>query len=224
VLDEATMTFKSMKTGLLDLDAFYAPKTQLDAQGRRILWGWIPERRPEAAMRAAGWSGMMSLPRWMRLDADGTLRIQTLPQVSMLRAGTLPAENTPTGRRVILPNASGEVLCTGARGSGLQWTISDGAHEILRVNYSPERHAFLTEGGEVVLQPADVPTLHAFVDGSVVELILGERIGYTKRFYFDSAQAPDITVLATGAGRISLEGWKISPISNNRLTTPAREA
>ena len=54
-LDEATMKFTSRKRGLLDLDAFYAPKTQLDAEGRRILWGWIPERRSEAAMREAGW-------------------------------------------------------------------------------------------------------------------------------------------------------------------------
>jgi beta-fructofuranosidase len=223
-LDEATMTFKSMKTGLLDLDAFYAPKTQLDAQGRRILWGWIPERRSDAALRAAGWSGMMSLPRRMRLDSDGTLRIQTLPQVSTLRAGILLAEKTPAGQRVILPNASGEALCSGARGSALQWSISDGAREILRVSYSPERHAFVTEGREVALQPADLPTLHAFVDGSVVELILGERIGYTKRFYFDSPQAPDIAVVATGSGRIALGGWKISPVSTNRLTTPAREA
>ena len=42
-LDEATMTFTKKKTGELDLGAFYAPKTQLDAEGRRILWGWIQE-------------------------------------------------------------------------------------------------------------------------------------------------------------------------------------
>ena len=39
----------------------------------------------------------------------------------------------------------------------------------------------------IALQPGDVPTLHAFVDGSVIELILGERIGYTKRFYYTRA-------------------------------------
>ena len=55
-LDASTMKFTPRKTGLLDLDAFYAPKTQLDARGRRILWGWIPERRSEAArcLRLAG--------------------------------------------------------------------------------------------------------------------------------------------------------------------------
>ncbi len=37
ILDEANMKFKASRTGLLDLDAYYAPKTQLDAQGRRIL-------------------------------------------------------------------------------------------------------------------------------------------------------------------------------------------
>ena len=52
VLDESTMKFTAKKKGELDLDAFYAPKTQLDAHGRRILWGWIQERRDEAAMGA----------------------------------------------------------------------------------------------------------------------------------------------------------------------------
>jgi beta-fructofuranosidase len=78
-LDLATMLFHPLKTGLLDLDAFYAPKTQLDAHGNRILWGWIPERRPDAAMRTAGWSGMMSLPRVLTLTPDGRLHQQFLP-------------------------------------------------------------------------------------------------------------------------------------------------
>src|SRR6202795_2292584 len=53
ILDESNMKFTPSRTGVVDLDAFYAPKSQIDAHGRRILWGWIPERRNEAAMRAA---------------------------------------------------------------------------------------------------------------------------------------------------------------------------
>ena len=89
------MTFTAKKSGELDLGAFYAPKTQLDAHGRRILWGWIQEKRStdpkknDDAMRAAGWSGMMSLPRVLSLDKDGTLRIKALPEIAKLRlAGT----------------------------------------------------------------------------------------------------------------------------------------
>ena len=75
-LDPETMLFHPAKTGLLDLGAFYAPKSQLDASGQRILWGWIPERRPETEYRAVGWAGMMSpsraasRPRRYSQDAD----------------------------------------------------------------------------------------------------------------------------------------------------------
>ena len=222
VLDEATMKFQASKTGELDLGAFYAPKTQLDAQGRRILWGWIPERRSEAAMREAGWSGMMSLPRELHLDPDGTLRIQVLPQTAGLRAGSLPYQETRAGVLKTLYQASGEVLCTGVREREMQFTMSAGGVELLRVSYLPEKHAFLIDDKEIALQPKDMPTLHAFVDGSVVELILSDRIGYTKRFYYEGATAPDVTVLAMGAGEVKMSGWKIAPISKNRLTTPAR--
>ena len=217
VLDEATMKFTAKKTGLLDFDAFYAPKTQLDAEGRRILWGWIPERRDEAAMKEAGWSGMMSLPRVMSLDKDGTLRVKVLPGVSVLRNGKVASE----GGNVVLPKSTGEVLYVGEAGKDFSFSMSGGEAELMRVSYSAESHSFTADGKVIALQPGDAPTLHAFVDGSVLELILGERIGYTKRFYYTSAAAPDIVVSARG-GLVKMDAWKIAPISDNRLTTPAR--
>ncbi len=197
-LDTATMKFAPLRTGLLDLDAFYAPKTQLDAEGRRILWGWIPERRNDAAMLKAGWSGMMSLPRVMHVDADGTLRLQALPETVKLRAGTVPSEETRAGVLKILRKTSGEVMCAGRGDKSFDVSINANETEVMRVSYSPEKHSFLVDGKEVALEPHDQPTLHAFVDGSVIELIPGERVGYTKRFYYEGPIAPDILVHATG--------------------------
>ncbi len=169
-------------------------------------------------MREAGWSGMMSLPRVMQLDPDGTLRLQVLPQTSELRAGLV----APAQDGTILRQASGEILCGGAKGSALQFVMSDGMTELLRADYSPTKHAFTIDGKEIALQPNDEPSLHAFVDGSVIELIVSERIGCTKRFYYTAGHAPDVAVHATGAVRLT--AWKIAPISPNRLTTPARNA
>ena len=217
-LDGATMKFTPLKSGLLDLDAFYAPKTQLDAKGRRILWGWIPERRNHAAMLEAGWSGMMSLPRVMHVDPDGTLRLQVLPETAKLRAGTVPSEETRAGALKTLRKASGEVTCAGRGDKSFEVSINANETEVMHVSYSPEKHSFLTDGKEVALEPHDLPTLHAFVDGSVIELILGERIGYTKRFYYEGSTAPDLHIHATGMGDVTMNAWKIEPISNNRLT------
>ena len=220
-LDELSMKFTPEKTGLLDLDAFYAPKTQLDGQGRRILWGWIPERRSDTATRTTGWSGMMSLPRVMSLDPDGTLRLRILPQASMLRAATLPVEKSSKSIKATLRYASGEVLCSGVKGASFTFSLSTSAEDLLRVDYSADKHAFAANGSEIALHPDDTPTLHAFVDGSVIELVLGERIGFTKRFYYAESTAPDVVAQATG-NHARMDAWKIRPISENRLTTPAQ--
>ncbi len=213
-LDLEAMIFHPQKTGLLDLDAFYAPKTQLDAHGQRILWGWIQERRSDDAMRAAGWSGLMSLPRVLRLDADGTLRMTILPQFASLRGETLPVKDGT----VILPAACGEVFCTGKPGAPFDFALHAGDSELLRLSYSPGKHTFTAAGKEISLEPADAPELHAYVDGSVIEVIVGQRIGDTRRFYY-TGKSPDITVSATAGAK--LQGWPIKPISPNRLTTPA---
>jgi beta-fructofuranosidase len=215
------MVFHPEKTGLLDLGAFYAPKTQLDAQGQRILWGWIQERRSEDAMRAAGWSGMMSLPRVLSLDQDGSLRITATRQSKALRGDGLPQLESLAGVRKILPQASGEVMCVGLRGKAFEFQMSDGEKMLMQVRYSPDGHKFVVDGKEFGLQPDDVPKVHAYVDGSVIEVLLSERIGYTKRFYYTSAVAPDISVSVTGAQGVTLDAWKMLPISKNRLTTSA---
>jgi len=224
-LDEATMKFTARNSGLLDLDAFYAPKTQLDARGRRILWGWIPERRSEAAMREAGWSGMMSLPRVLTLDKDGTLRITSPEQIEALRLGELVREPSPTGILKTLHRASGEVLCAGTKGRPFELSIRNGETELAHISYVPDTHSFNLDGPagatQIALQPDDLPQVHAYVDGSVIEMLLGERIGYTKRFYYASAIAPDIAVLASGQQPLKLRAWKLTPISSNRLTAPA---
>jgi len=119
VLDEAKMTFQAARTGLLDLDVVYAPKTQLDGHGRRILWDWIPERCTEDAMRKAGWSGMMSLPRVMSLDKDGVLRLQIVQQTASLRSTSIPRSVRSGMVSVVLPKANGEVFCLGLQAKRL---------------------------------------------------------------------------------------------------------
>ena len=169
-------------------------------------------------MKAAGWSGMMALPRVLNLDKDGVLRVRVLPQAVALRAGLLPVEESRSGVLKTLRGASGEVMCSGVKGKRYDFSLKHGDTEILKVSYSGERHAFVTDGKQIALQSGDAPTLHAYVDGSVVELIAGERIGYTKRFYYAETTAPDVRAVATG-NATKLTAWKITPISINRLTT-----
>ena len=61
------------------------PRTLLDASGRRIFFDWVREIRGPDRERAAGWSGVMTLPRILGLAADGTLTIEPVPEVERLR-------------------------------------------------------------------------------------------------------------------------------------------
>ena len=218
-LDEHTMTFVALKKGQLDLGAFYAPKTQLDAEGRRILWGWIQERRPESAMEAAGWSGMMSLPRQLTLDRGGRLRMQVLTRAASLRGRALETKGSEAELAVTLPQANGEVLCSGAKQTPLTFVVTAGGSELLRVVYLRETQTFVVDEHEVRLEADDTPMLHVFADASVLEITLSERIGYTKRFYLPGGTASDLNVVASGGKPIALSAWTITPISGNRLTT-----
>ena len=221
-LDESTLIFHPLHSGELDLGAFYAPKTQLDAHGRRILWGWIKEQRSDDAMRSAGWSGMMSLPRILSLDANGILHIQALPAIESLRSAPLGTHTTRSGTSTVLPKANGELLLSTPTNQDFILSIRAAQTEVLRVAYTATTHTFLVDGKEFALQPNDTPNLHAFIDGSVIELILSSRIGYTKRFYYTDSVAPDMVVVANAISPLTVAAWSVAPISDNRLTTPSR--
>src|SRR5215475_7877148 len=85
--------FAAEKDGVVDFGSYYAAKTMLDAHGNRILWGWIPETRPEAEHRAAGWAGLMSLPRTLVIGKDGGLEMSIAPPVERLRGKHRRVEN-----------------------------------------------------------------------------------------------------------------------------------
>jgi len=221
VLDAASMVFTPAKTGLLDLDAFYAPKTQLDQHGRRILWGWIPERRSENEMLKAGWSGAMSLPKVLSLDSDGTLRIQMLPELSTLRDTELPNFAAADATIATLPNSSGEVFCTGPRDRAFSFTLTDQASKILQISYDPLQSAFIVNGTKITLLDHDIPTIRVFIDASITETLLAERIAYTGRFYI-SANATNRLRITTTAS--TLRTWTVRPISPGRPTTTATQS
>jgi beta-fructofuranosidase len=221
-LDAEAMTFQPIKSGELDLGSYYAPKTQLDAHGRRILWGWIPETRPPAAYSAAGWAGMMSLPRVLRLGPDGVLQMQMLPGLTKLRGSSIDVRQQDSHTALTLPQANGELVCIADQPEGFICSLQDaaGSEELIRIAYHAESRSLFAGAKEIPMLPGETPKLHVYVDGSVICVLINERVGYTKRFYYSQKQAPDITVTFQGEG-IQAQAWKVKPISRDRLTTPA---
>ncbi|ACO33008.1 MAG TPA: glycoside hydrolase family 32 protein [Acidobacterium sp.] len=233
-LDKEAMRFHPEKTGILDYGAFYAAKTQLDQQGNRILWGWIPEQRPAAEYSAAGWAGMMSLPRVLRMQPDGGLGVAFSPAVHSLRTREHrldPSQKIQSQLAgLFLPRATGEILaqlnCDHRAFSFsliAKFPHKQQSQPIVEIAYDPSsRQIFADKKAVPIAWDRDnLLQLHIYVDGSVAEILLSGKAVYTKRFYYAGEDAPGIYVHLQAAGQIlnSFRLWHLKAISPNRLTT-----
>ncbi len=206
-LDRAVMRFLPEKRGELDYGrkgtdrvTFYAPKTQLDARGNRILWGWVAETRPESEYSKAGWSGLMALPRLLTLR-DGELSMEPAAQVARLRKA---AAHTGEAHEFLL-------TLQPATGSAQPIELADATGKVLSVhsNSADETHTlrFTSDGGaNQIAVPLAGPlapgaTLHAFIDNSVLEIFIDKRVCYTHRFYTRDAAQSILTLTLPGQWR-----------------------
>ena len=229
--DRKDHSFVPDQQGIVDNGSYYAPKSFLTPDGRRVLWGWVQEARSEKEYIAAGWAGVISLPRVLTIGHDGRLRMTVAKEVQQLRGrehktdtGTSPAGN---GKIVLaeLIGCCGELEVT-AKGAGepfeLQFAGNDGS-SWLEIKYAPGEHPqFKIDDQSLALNlNADEQVLiQAYVDGSVIELFLNHQQAFTKRFYYSgtAAQTCHISWHGNSADLISSSSWKLSPISDDRLT------
>jgi beta-fructofuranosidase len=233
-LDTAAMVFHHEREGVLDPGCFYAPKTQLDPGGRRILWGWIRETRPEAEYRAAGWAGVMSLPRVLTLDPRGDLRIALLPEFDKLRDAPRNLQwsgDESSGRdrlaRMVVRGACGEITLSFQRKTEpLDFSLVSPERSApwLACRYDPARPGAIRIDDQFVpLGPLNdkAVELRFLIDGSVIECFANGYGASTNRFYAPGSSAPAIGVQIPGplSRIVSLSVSQIKPISANRLTT-----
>ncbi len=237
-LDLKQMLFHPEKEGILDYGSYYAAKTQLDASGNRIVWGWILEARPLEEYRAAGWAGMMSLPRVLTLSRDGDLSMQVAPAAQVLRGRRQALKITQSEEKIIeqigkmtIENCCGEILCTFKPGTDkfalalLGSQPNQTATETwLTLQYdAAANHPISLDGAAIPVQLRNPQTLevHIYIDGSVAEVFVNNQITYTRRFYYPGTDAPMISLRIQGktTNLASLEMWQIHPISPDRLTT-----
>ena len=103
----------------------FAPESLVDNEGRRIMWAWVLDRRPNSDY---GWSGTMSLPRVFSLGADGTLQIRPPAELEQLRMHAVKREGLPVadGAEIVLEDVRGdglELALTVAPGNAKQFGL-----------------------------------------------------------------------------------------------------
>jgi len=82
-LDDGRFTPRSVQRFDLGPD-LYAPCLLVEPDGSAISWGWSWEARSQQAQRAAGWAGVLSAPRRLRV-VDGALHVSPLEALRELR-------------------------------------------------------------------------------------------------------------------------------------------
>lgn len=221
--DREKHIYTPKRHGILDHGAYYAPKSFLAPGGRRVLWGWIQETRPEAEFSAAGWSGAMSLPRVLTISEQDQLEMTPAVEVDQLRGDAESAEitpNTPFRRKLDslrqelrvsmgLKPASYTVrlLVSGA----VAWELSvDVPGNIIRCGKTSFPLPSL---------PWPRPTLRLFLDGSIIESIVGKREAITSRVYSLKPGETELEVSMAGTGETKLALWPLKAISTDRLTS-----
>ena len=230
------LKFTPEKEGVVDHGAYYAAKSMLDRDGNRILWGWIPETRPEAEFSAAGWAGVMALPRVLSLNSEGELAMDVVPAVGQLRGnhtGFQEGAARETKGRVIseirISDLSAELRANLQPRSNAkaELRLLGGGGEtfaLIAVTDSPNGRKLNVNGIDAPISGAAQSTVrvHAFLDASVLEVFANETAAITARVYRVPSGPLRLTV--EGDREIAaLDVWQMKPISKNRLTSPLCE-
>lgn len=211
--------FTPQSFGPTDRPGFYAAKTLLDDRNRRILLGWIQERRPEAEQQAAGWSGVLSLPRVLSLRSDNTLGIDPAPELSALRGAHKRFENLPlSDQTLMLDGVEGDALeviiqfaPTDAPEIGASVRCTSDGEEGVEIAYDAQPQRL----GDVPLALADGEglTLRIFIDRSVIEAFANGRACHTRRTYPERADCLHVALFARGGNAVvkSVDVWQMQP-------------
>ncbi|HWA95184.1 MAG TPA: glycoside hydrolase family 32 protein [Terracidiphilus sp.] len=221
--DATTHRFTAQRSGILDHGAYYAPKTFLAPQNRRIVWGWITEKRPDEELKKAGWAGCTSLPRELHIAADGSLLINPAKEVEKLRGKVepIPLISGAPHRRTVDSLRHELALTVRTKPKTVAVRIKTGiaTRWELLVDYTTGQ----VHCGEIQfpIPPTHVgsPDVRVFFDGSVIEAFIGGREAITSRVYGLAPYAATFETEYEGPGHVQLLHWPLRAISKDRLTT-----
>lgn len=223
---------------MLDGGCFYAPQALVDEQDRRIMWGWLREGRSTEEQLAAGWSGVMSLPRLFSLRSNGVLSVQPVPELTVLRnththysdldlssfAPVLLSDIHADALELIATFEPGD-----AEAFGLMVRCSPDLREETRIEYNSQFKCITIDRSRASLNQAveyneqrtrcelaahEGVTLHIFLDHSVVEIFVNERVCLSSRIYPTLRESVGVRLFASGgkARLVSLDVWELGAI------------
>ena len=248
--------FEQENEGRVDFgSAAYAQKTMQDEKDRRIWWAWLREKRSPEAQVAAGWAGVMSLPKLLTPRADGMLGVGPVPELEVLRRDhkrLARHQVNPNGPRLLQGIAGdcveieAEIDTRDAHQTGLRVrAAADGSEQTL-IGYDRDKQELFSdtsasstdpataqgagfrrnrgiESGQLILAGGEPLKLRVYIDASVIEVFANGRAAISDRVYPRNPATLGIGLFANGgAAHVrTMTVWRLSPISDNRMTSGA---
>ncbi|MCO5219082.1 MAG: glycoside hydrolase family 32 protein [Thermomicrobiales bacterium] len=183
-------------------DCLYAPQTFRSEDGRRLFFGWMREMRSDADQVAAGWSGVMSLPREMRGLEDGTVAFRPAAEVDGLRGAHHQNE---TGSDDISTSAACEVVFSTPNTFSVSW---DSGCALQWDGHSLTLHARDEQFSAALRE--HIAEIRVFIDHSLVEVYANDRVCMSTRIYADASSWDTMKLESTAP--INVDVWTIASI------------
>jgi beta-fructofuranosidase len=228
--------FTPETSGNLDLfNGLTAPQVFIDARGRRILMAWVDEARSSDSIRTSGWSGLMSLPRVLSLDASAHVTVAPAEELTALRGAhqQFPAQALPPDKPFVFPAvhatcAEVRVRLTpqpAARCGIILRRSPDGAEQTIlwydaqqqqltldRTHSSLDPHVTRDmRTAPLKLAPGAPLELRLFLDGSIVEVFVNGSAAGSARIYPTRADSDSLALISTGGTTpvASVDVWQL---------------
>jgi beta-fructofuranosidase len=209
--------FLTEQQDFIDIGKFYAAKTLVDDEQRRILFGWISPSRTDEELVEAGWSGVLSLPRILSIE-NNEFRVKPVRELENLRKKKIEItdfkieDNSPK----FIENLRGDTLeiiinCKISENGILKIMLfcSEDCEHYLPIIIDRKNEYFNKNQYQ---HTSEQQIIHIFIDKSVVETFLNYKICYTDNHYSKSIEHNYVAIQAE-AGEVainSMVAWELS--------------
>lgn len=223
--EEFTIThpFQEMDNG----HDFYAVQSFLAADGRRVAVGWMDMWESPMPTKQEGWSGLLTLPRELRIDAQGQLRQTPIVELHSLRAGGQDiAKQSLTDRPLTIAEQADslelEISFDAKASTAERYGIQLGEACSLYVDRSENRLILARHSSDtglnsergILLPQGDILALRIFIDRSSIEVFVNDgEACFTSRVY-PEANKRQLTLFAERGSAVCLGGklWTLKPL------------
>ncbi|WP_460722144.1 glycoside hydrolase family 32 protein [Microbacterium aureliae] len=208
---------------------FYAPQSFRDESGRRIMFGWMQEARPDAAVLQAGWSGVMSLPRVVTAGPGGTLHQAPAPEVDALRRELLydgaadglagvAGDQLDLEFDLSVPDGGSVEVAVRASADGAERTVYRLSRTGDAVHFALDRSASSRDAAvDAAALAGEVPAgdgirLRVLVDHSALEAF-ANGVPLSGRVYPTRPDSLGVEVACAGGAAGSVRAWRMATVT-----------